>query len=97
MEGFKADADKVAGLRAAQDKSANKSEDYVMIQIIDDGDGIKESELPHIFERHYKGEEGCFGFGLAIAQTAAHNIGAELSAENIKDKGACFTLVLRAV
>lgn len=96
-ENFKANADKAAGLKAAQDKSANKSEDYVMIQIIDDGDGIKESELPHIFERHYKGEEGCFGFGLAIAQAAAHNIGAELSAENIKDKGACFTLVLRAV
>lgn len=78
-----------------KDKSVNESYTYVTLKIIDDGNGIKEEELPHIFERHYKGEEGCFGFGLAIAQAAAHNIGAELRAENVKDKGACFTLVLR--
>lgn len=78
-----------------KDKSVNGSDAYVTLKIIDDGNGIKEEELPHIFERHYKGEEGCFGFGLAIAQAAAHNIGAELRAENVKDKGACFTLVLR--
>ncbi len=78
-----------------QNNSANESSQYVMIQIIDDGNGIKESELPYIFERHYKGEGGGFGFGLAIAQAAAHNIGAKLSAENVKDKGACFTIVLR--
>ncbi len=75
---------------------ANEAAAYVMIQIIDDGDGIKEDELPYIFERHYKGEEGCFGFGLAIAKAAAHNIGAKLSAENIAGKGACFTIVLKA-
>ena len=68
----------------------------VIIKIIDDGDGIKADELPHIFERHYKGEEGCFGFGLAIALAAAGKIDAVLTAENTEDKGACFTLLLKS-
>ena len=81
--------------KADREAHVNESAAYVILQIIDDGRGIKEEELPHIFERHYKGEEGCFGFGLAIAQAAAHNIGAGLYAENAAGKGACFTLVLR--
>ncbi len=67
----------------------------IIIKIIDDGNGIKAEELPHIFERHYKGEEGCFGFGLAIALAAAGKIDAVLTAENTVDKGACFTLLLK--
>ena len=68
----------------------------VIIKIIDDGKGIKPEELPHIFERHYKGEEGCFGFGLAIAMAAAGKIDAVLTAENTTDRGACFTLQLKS-
>lgn len=67
----------------------------VRLVIQDDGDGIREEELPHLFERHYKGSEGCFGFGLAIANAAAVNIGAMLSAENADEGGALFTLLLR--
>ncbi len=85
----------VRSVHNEHDNPADESLSYVMIQITDDGKGIKEAELPHIFERHYKGEGGGFGFGLAIAQAAAHNIGAELSAENVKGKGACFTVVMR--
>ena len=75
-------------------KSTDEPESHITIQIIDDGSGIKKEELLHIFERHYKGEEGCFGFGLAIANAAARNIGAELTAKNVEDGGACFTLTL---
>jgi signal transduction histidine kinase len=52
-------------VQAAQDNIA------VHIHIMDDGEGIDEEELPHIFERFYKGEHaqtGSVGIGLAMAK-----------------------------
>lgn len=84
-------------IRAAYEEApkAGAEKGWVRLEIQDDGDGIREEELPHLFERHYKGAEGCFGFGLAIAHAAAENIGAMLSAENADEGGACFTLRLQ--
>lgn len=64
----------------------------ITLRVADDGDGIGESELPHIFERSYKGEKGGFGFGLAIASNAARNMNATLRAGNRPEGGAVFTL-----
>lgn len=66
--------------------------DTITLRVADDGDGIRESELPHIFERSYKGEKGGFGFGLAIACNAARNMNATLRAGNRPEGGAVFTL-----
>lgn len=66
--------------------------DTITLRVADDGDGIRESELPHIFERSYKGEKGGFGFGLAIASNAARNMNATLRAGNRSEGGAVFTL-----
>ena len=62
------------------------------LRVLDDGDGISEHDLPHIFERSYKGAKGGFGFGLAIASHAARSMNATLRAENRAEGGACFTL-----
>ncbi|WP_428817493.1 HAMP domain-containing sensor histidine kinase [Clostridium butyricum] len=67
------------------------------ILVSDDGDGIVETDLPHIFERCYKGKGGNFGIGLAIANSAAQKMGGTLSADNQKDGGAVFTLSLMLV
>ena len=40
-----------------------------VIEIYDDGDGTIEKNIPHLFERFYKGEKGNFGLGLAIAKS----------------------------
>ena len=45
-----------------------KLDDNMLIVISDDGPGINESEMPHIFERFYKGKKGKYGLGLAIAK-----------------------------
>ena len=66
--------------------------DTITLRVADDGDGILESELPHIFERSYKGEKGGFGFGLAIASNAARNMNATLRAGNRPEGGAVFSL-----
>ncbi len=38
------------------------------IHIIDDGEGITPQDLPHIFERFYKGKGGNFGIGLSMTK-----------------------------
>lgn len=62
------------------------------IEIADDGNGIAQKDMPHIFKRFYKGEGGCSGVGLAIAQAAIEGMQGKLWAEN-RD-GAVFTICL---
>lgn len=69
----------------------------VAISISDDGDGIDEKDLPHLFERCYKGRGGNFGIGLAIAHSAAEKMEGRLEAENQHKGGAVFTLSMRVV
>lgn len=40
----------------------------VIIEVIDDGNGISGADLPHIFERFYKGKDGKYGIGLSIVK-----------------------------
>ena len=62
--------------------------DTVFVCVADDGPGIPEEDLPHIFERFYKGKGGKHGIGLAIAQAVAENSLGTLTAHN--DGGAVF-------
>ncbi|MBR3383283.1 MAG: HAMP domain-containing histidine kinase [Clostridia bacterium] len=71
--------------------SCRNTENTVTIRIRDDGPGIPEKDLPHIFERFYKGEGGKHGIGLSIAKEAAASYGGSLTAEN--GPGAVFTAV----
>lgn len=70
--------------------SANATE--AVLRISDDGSGIPESDLPHLFERFYKGKNGNFGLGLAITYSAVTALGGHISAGN--DGGAVFTITL---
>ena len=44
----------------------------VTIRIQDDGDGIAEADLPHIFDRFYMGRSGKSGIGLALTREIIH-------------------------
>ena len=45
---------------------------HVTIRIQDDGDGIAEEDLPHIFDRFYMGKNGKSGIGLALTKEIIH-------------------------
>ena len=64
--------------------------------VADDGPGIEEEELPHIFERFYKGRNGNFGLGLSIVQSGLTCMGGNVSVENRKapEHGAVYKLRL---
>ena len=68
--------------------------DSASVEVSDDGPGINADDLPHVFERCYKGEGGHVGLGLAIAQSAAGRMGATLVAGKGSLEGASFTLKL---
>lgn len=70
-------------------------ENQIAISVSDDGDGIAEKDMAHLFERCYKGKGGNFGIGLAIARSASHKMGGNLKADNQKNSGAIFTLYLK--
>ena len=45
---------------------------HVTIRIQDDGNGIAEADLPHIFDRFYMGKSGKSGIGLALTKEIVH-------------------------
>ena len=64
---------------------------HVMIQIQDDGDGIAEADLPHIFDRFYMGKSGKSGIGLALTKEIVHLHKGTIRARN-GDGGAVFEI-----
>mgnify|MGYP005929147959 FL=1 len=67
----------------------------VIIRIQDDGDGIAEGDLPHIFERFYMGKSGKSGIGLALTKEIIHLHKGTIRAYN-GDSGAVFEITLPA-
>ena len=68
---------------------------YSEIVIEDNGTGIDKDDLPHIFERFYKGKNSSgnsFGVGLALARMIVTGQSGTIKAENRNDKGAKFTI-----
>lgn len=69
---------------------------YAEIKISDSGSGISAEDLPHIFERFYKGrassDNSGFGIGLALARMIIIGQNGTLKAENSPEGGAVFTI-----
>ena len=68
---------------------------YSEIVIKDTGTGISPEDLPHIFERFYKGKDSdgkSFGIGLALSRMIIAGQKGTVKAENRKNAGAMFTL-----
>lgn len=72
---------------------------YVQLEVKDQGPGIEEEALPHLFERYYQAKEGQkregTGLGLAIAQWIVEGHDGEIWAENGADTGAIMKVKIR--
>lgn len=68
----------------------------LILLIQDDGPGFLEKDLPHIFERFYKGDGGKNGIGLSIVWTGIHYLGGSITAGNraVPEHGAYYQLLL---
>ena len=75
--------------------SAEESHGIVRISVQDDGPGIHPYDLPHIFQRFYRGRNNLSrgdGLGLSIVQSIAQAHGWRVKVENIPRGGSKFTL-----
>ena len=79
-----------APLGGRVDLSVTREGNLVEISVQDNGEGISDSDLPHIFERFYRGNrprgEGT-GLGLSIVKEIATRLGGSVSLQNIASDG----------
>lgn len=71
---------------------------YSEIEIEDEGSGISDEELPHIFERFYRGKtarHSGFGIGMAMAQSIFAKQNGTIKAQNREEGGAKFIIHVR--
>ena len=66
---------------------------HATIRIQDNGDGIAEADLPHIFDRFYMGKSGKSGIGLALTKEIIHLHKGTIRAYN-GDTGAVFEITI---
>lgn len=76
------------------------SAERATVEVQDEGQGIKEAELPKIFERFYRVEEsratrfGGRGLGLSIAKHLVEAHGGDLTVTSVFGEGSKFTITL---
>nr|WP_263324864.1 cell wall metabolism sensor histidine kinase WalK [Neobacillus sp. Marseille-Q6967] len=73
----------------------------IKVVIHDQGVGIPQEDLPHIFDRLYRVDKsrsrstGGFGLGLAIVKQIIEAHGGEITVESRVGEGTCFTIFLK--
>lgn len=68
---------------------------YTQIRVWDTGAGFAREDLPHLFERFYRGKhaaEGGIGIGLALSRAIIEDQNGTVRAENLPEGGACFEI-----
>lgn len=82
-------------------KPQEKPQEYIHIQIEDEGPGIPTEDLTHIFDRFYRADAsrssstGGSGLGLSIAQKIITDHGGRIWAESIEGVGTSINFVLK--
>ncbi len=80
--------------------SAEQTEAGTTLRVHDRGTGISEADLPHIFDRFYRGDasrhtdNGESGLGLAIAKSIVEAHSGAIQVESTPGKGATFSILL---
>jgi signal transduction histidine kinase len=81
--------------------SVSEERDAVSIKVRDEGVGIEQDELPHLFAKYSKissqptNGEPSTGLGLAIVKRIVEELNGDISCESSLGKGSVFTVVLK--
>ncbi|MBD2254350.1 sensor histidine kinase [Nostoc parmelioides] len=73
---------------------------WSVIQVVDNGIGIPQNDLPYIFERFYRVDKkrsrktGGFGLGLAITQQIIQSHGGQINVHSVVNQGTTFQVLL---
>jgi signal transduction histidine kinase len=79
---------------------ASRAAKGIVVEVRDTGEGIHPEDLPHIFDRFYRGEKsrnrvsGGAGLGLAIAKGIVEAHGGRIGARSAVGEGSCFYFTL---
>ena len=82
------------------DLRTDEQKKKAVITIKNDGEGIPEEEVPHVFEKFYKTDrsrgldKSGMGLGLFIVKTVIDNHKEKITVESGRDKGCAFTFSL---
>ena len=78
--------------------SIKRLEGEAILCVSDEGEGISEDDLPHVFERFYQAETSRFGegtgLGLTIVRETVETLGGHIEVESAPGEGATFTVHL---
>ena len=77
--------------------SAESNPLYTKITVSDNGQGIAPEDMPHIFERFYRGKNAAddsVGIGLALSKTIVEKAGGTIRVDSEPKKGSTFTVKL---
>jgi len=74
--------------------------DRIQVEVTDTGIGIREEDLPNIFDRYFMGDTSLtrqrdqLGLGLSIARSIVEKHGGTISAESVQGEGSTFRFTL---
>ena len=83
------------GIDTAVHCSYEKNPLYVQIRIWDEGEGFAKEDLPHLFNRFYRGEKAKntgIGIGLSLSKAIIEMQSGIIRAFNLPNGGACFEI-----
>ncbi len=83
------------GIDTAVHCSYEKNPLYVQIRIWDEGEGFAKEDLPHLFDRFYRGEKAKntgIGIGLSLSKAIIEMQSGIIRAFNLPNGGACFEI-----
>ena len=75
-------------------------EQWVELRVADSGPGISSDELPHVFDRFFRGRDakvGGLGIGLAVVKELVRAHDGEIDASSQPGQGSVFTVRLRRI